>query len=437
MNRKIKKIDALEEIQARKRVTAYARVSCEKDEMLHSLAAQVSFYSELIQSHTEWEYAGVYADTAETGTKDNRPEFKRLIADCRAGLVDIVITKSISRFARNTVTLLETVRELKSLGISVYFEEQNIDTMSADGEMMLTILASYAQEESRSVSENCKWRIRKDFKEGHSSTNIHMYGYQFKAGVFTVIPEEAKVVRMIYADYLSGFGKNAITKKLTRLGIPTKNNRRWSEGTVSGILKNEKYLGDVLLQKGYVTDHLSKRHKKNEGELPQYYVEGNHEGIIDRATFDAVQTEIKRRAAMVSPPKERHLSEFSGVIRCGRCGARFRRKINACGTKYAKPTWACATYTYRGKGECAAKRIPEDILREKCAEALGLAEYDAKEFTAKVSSITIPDDGILAFEFHDQTQRTILWENRSRRESWTDEMKQAAREKMKGGGQNG
>jgi DNA invertase Pin-like site-specific DNA recombinase len=437
MGRKITKIESVPTLPKRQRVAAYARVSCGKDEMLHSLAAQVSFYSNLIQNRPDWEYAGVYADSAETGTKDARPEFQRLLADCRGGRIDLVLTKSISRFARNAVTLLEVVRELKGIGVGVFFEEQNLHSLSGDGELMLTILASYAQEESRSVSENCKWRIRRDFKEGKAKSNIRIYGYECKAGKLTVIPKEAEVVRMIFADYLGGMGKNAIMKKLTRLGIPTKLGGQWAESTVGAILANEKFVGDSLLQKGFVTDHLSKRHKKNEGELPQYYVEDSHEGIIGRATFEAVQAEIARRAAKVKNPKERTFSEFSGLITCGRCGARFRKKVNGIGTKYAKVTWACATYTYRGKHECAAKRIPEDILKEKCAEALGLADYDAAALTAKFAAITVPGDGVLAFAFKDGTERTLNWENRSRAMSWTDEMKQAARERALGGDDNG
>ena len=228
MGKKITKIEALCALPTRKRVAAYARVSCSKDEMLRSLAAQVSFYSERIQSRPDWEYAGVYADEALTGTKDNRPEFGRLLTDCRAGKIDLVLTKSISRFARNTVVLLETVRELKELGTDVYFEEQNIHTKSADGELMLTILAGYAQEESRSVSENCKWRVRKDFIEGTYTGFIRMYGFDFRAGKLSVNQQEAAVVRMIFDDYLSGMGKNAIMKKLRSLDIPTKLGGHWA-----------------------------------------------------------------------------------------------------------------------------------------------------------------------------------------------------------------
>jgi len=438
MDRKITKLPQPAPLPTRLRVAAYARVSSGKDEMLHSLAAQVSFYSNLIQSNSEWEYVGVYADEAETGTKGSRPEFQRLIADCRASRIDLVLTKSISRFARNTVTLLETVRELKDLGVGVYFAEQNLHSLSGDGELMLTILASYAQEESRSVSENCKWRIRKDFNEGKPSNNIRVYGYDYNAGKLTVIPEEADVVRMIFADYLSGLGKNAIMKKLIRLGIPTKCGGRWSGNSVVSILTNEKFIGDMCLQKGFVIDHIKKQRKQNNGELAKYYVEDNHEAIIDKETFEAVKAEMALRAAKANPLRKLTFSEFTGRITCGRCEAKFCKRINAIGTKYAKTRWACSTFTYRGKRECAAKRIPEDILKKNCAEALGLLEYDPAVFTIKVDSITIPADGVLVFTFKDGTNKTINWENRSRRESWTDEMKKAAREKaLEGCGKNG
>ena len=431
MGRKITKLAVSEPIPTRKKVAAYARVSCGKDEMLHSLAAQVSYYKEYIQSQSGWDFAGVYADEAVTGTKDNRAEFSRMLADCQSGKIDRVITKSISRFARNTVTLLETVRSLGELDIDVFFEEQNLHTASADGELLLTILASYAQEESRSVSENCKWRIRKDYQEGKLTGGVHMYGYDFRDGMLVVNPQEAEVVRMIFADYLSGMGRNAMMRKLIRLGIPTKLGGRWAENTVASILSNEKVVGDLCLQKGFIADHLTKQKRVNRGELPKYYVEGAHEAIIGRETFDAVQAEVARRAHASKPASKEPRSEFSGMIRCGRCGANFTRKINAIGTKYAKANWACATYTTHGKELCAAKRIPEDILRLKCAEALGSNTYDAADFTNMVTAITIPEDGLLVFTFKDGLQRTILWENHSRRDSWTAEMKSKAKDAAK------
>lgn len=221
------------------RTAAYARVSSGKDAMLHSLSAQVSYYNSLIQSNPEWLFCGVYADEALTGTKDTRENFQKLISECRAGNIDLIITKSISRFARNTVTLLETVRELKELGVDVYFEEQNIHSISPDGELMLTILASYAQEESYSASENQKWRIRKNFEFGKVSTVI-MLGYKRNSeGVLEIIPEEAETVRMIFADFLNGIGRQSIANKLNELNILTKNGCQWtSEAIRSEIVNN-------------------------------------------------------------------------------------------------------------------------------------------------------------------------------------------------------
>ena len=253
----------------RKKVAAYVRVSSGKDAMMHSLSAQISYYSKLIQDNPNWQYCGVYADEAQTGTKDSRPEFQRLLEDCKQGKIDMIITKSISRFARNTLTVLETVRELKKLGIDVYFEKENIHSLSEEGELMLTLLSSFAQEESLSVSENCKWRIRDKFKQG-ISTNFKMLGYKLKDNQITVIPKEAKIVKMIFQDYLNGMGINAIARKLRDKCIPTKDSGTWHENTVRKILKNEKYTGNLLLQKTFISDHISKKQCRNEGQLPMY-----------------------------------------------------------------------------------------------------------------------------------------------------------------------
>ena len=242
----------------RKRVAAYARVSSGKDAMLHSLSAQISYYNRYIGGRGDWEFAGIYADEAISGTKDTRPEFQRLLTDCRSGKIDMVITKSITRFARNTVTLLQTVRELKLLGIDVYFEKENISSLSTDGEFMLTILASYAQEESRSASENQKWRIRKMFEQGRPN-NGNMLGYRLIDGKLHIVPEEAEVVKTIFDDYLSGMGVISIIKKLTGAGISTKNGSVWHESTLQKILRNEKYSGDMLLQKTFSLDHLNRK----------------------------------------------------------------------------------------------------------------------------------------------------------------------------------
>jgi DNA invertase Pin-like site-specific DNA recombinase len=382
--------------------------------MLHSLAAQVSYYSDYIQRHPGWIYAGVYTDEAITGTRNNRPAFKRLINDCRFKKIDLVITKSISRFARNTVDLLETVRELKSLGVDMFFEEQNIHTMSGDGELMLTILASYAQEESRSASENCKWRIRDRFKSGliYSSTIL---GYRIVEGTLQIVPEEAAIVRQIYADFLSGLGRNTIMKKLNAAGLKTRNGKEWTENSIDHILRNEKYAGDLLLQKTFNADHLSKRKIINQGELPMYYVENSHESIIDRDTFKRTKDEIQKRAMQSKQSgKEKSSYPFTSKIICGKCGKHFRRRIANVGSHYAKPVWICATFKSKGKAVCPSKQIPEDMLMTAAAEALGIVEFDEIVFTLKIKEIQVPEVDKLVFVYFNGDLVTKSWLNKSR-----------------------
>ncbi len=410
----------------RKKVAAYVRVSSGKDAMMHSLSAQVSYYSKLIQDNPNWQYGGVYADEAKTGTKDSRPEFQRLLNDCKQGKIDMIITKSISRFARNTLTVLETVRELKKLGIDVYFEKENIHSLSEEGELMLTLLSSFTQEESLSVSENCKWRIRDQFKQG-ISTNFKMLGYEFKNNQITVIPKEAKIVKIIFQDYLSGMGINAIVRKLRDKGIPTKDGGIWNENTVRKILKNEKYTGNLLLQKTFISDHISKKQCRNEGQLPMYYVESNHEPIIDVDTFQKVQGEIKKRAKHNKATNSSKEYVFTGKIECGICGKNYRRKISASGTKYEKPIWICATFNSYGKKYCPSSRIPEETIKKLSCEVLGITKFDEQIFKNRVSKIFVPSKGNLKFILNDGNEVLKTWAYPSRRDSWTEEMKQMAK----------
>ena len=408
------------------RVAAYCRVSSGKDAMLHSLSAQVSRYSEFIQRRPGWAYAGVYADEALTGTKDNRPEFQRLLADCRAGKIDRVLTKSVSRFARNTVTLLETVRELKELGVAVYFEEQNIDSLSGDGELMLTILASFAQEESKSVSDNCKWRIRKDFSEGKPMNLPLLYGYRREKGRIVIDEEEAEIVRFIFRSCLNGMGKGRITETLREQGIPCRLGGEWQTETVSGILKNEKYTGDALLQKTYIENHLTKRKCFNRGELPQYYAENTHPAIIDHETYERVQALIAERREKANVQKDVTARyPFTGLIVCGCCGAHYHRRTNP-----TRITWQCVTYLRRGKKHCAAKQIPEETLLSLTREALGVPEI-TEENIRTLAEIQIPCPNHILFVFKDGHEIERIWQDRSRAESWTDEMKETARARMK------
>ena len=408
------------------RVAAYCRVSSGKDAMLHSLSAQVSHYSELIQRRPGWAYAGVYADEALTGTKDDRPEFQRLLADCRAGKIDRVLTKSVSRFARNTVTLLETVRELKELGVAVYFEEQNIDSLSGDGELMLTILASFAQEESKSVSDNRKWRIRKDFSEGKPMNLPLLYGYRREKGRIVIDEREAEIVRFIFRSCLNGMGKGRITEELREQGVPCRLGGEWQTETVGGILKNEKYTGDALLQKTYIENHLTKRKCFNRGELPQYYAENTHPAIIDHEMYEKVQVLIAERREKTNVQKDVTARyPFSGLIVCGCCGAHYHRRTNP-----TRITWQCVTYLRRGKKHCAAKQIPEETLRSLTREALGVPEITEENIRA-LAEIQIPCPNHILFVFKDGHETERVWQDRSRAESWTDEMREKARAQMK------
>ena len=421
---KIQRVKPPTQLPTRKRVSAYARVSGSKDAMLHSLAAQVSAYSKLIQSRSDWEYAGVYADEALTGTKDARPEFQRLLTDCRAGLVDMVITKSVTRFARNTVTMLETVRELKMLGVDVFFQKENIHSISGDGELMLTILASFAQEESRSASENCKWSIKKRFEKGTMVGFYGMYGYCLVKGEITIHEEQAAVVRQIFDWYIGGDGTLKIAQRLNEQGVLTYADCRWNASRVGDVIRNEKYAGNALLQKFFSTDHLTKKQKRNRGELPQYFAEGTHTAIIDTATFEEAQRIRQERAAHFKVhDNSNNVYPFSGKIYCEQCGKRYIRK------KAAKIwNWQCATFLHEGKKCCPAKQVPEETLKAVAAEVLGLDVFDEVVFQKRISEIRIPGANRLVFVFSDGRIVKREWKDRSRSESWTPEMKQRARE---------
>jgi len=405
------------------RVAAYARVSTGKDAMMNSLSAQVSYYNDYIQHHPGWTFCGVYSDAAKTGTTENRDGFRNLMDDCRAGKIDMVITKSISRFARNTVTLLQTVRDLKSLEVDVYFEEQNIHTISADGELMLTILASYAQEESLSASENMKWRIRKNFEEGlpWSST---MLGYRIYGGRYIVVPEEAALVKRIYADYLSGVGLVALANRLNAEGHTTRWGYPWHHNCVRKVLSNYTYTGNLLLQKTYREDHITKRKCLNRGELPMYLVEQAHEAIIPLEMYEAVQRRLDEQSQVYGSKAPPRHYPFSGRLICAVCGKKYRRKITR-----GEPFWVCTTYNSQGKQACPSKQIPECILKATSSEVLGLTAFDESIFLDKITGIEVRNSNTLVFKFSNGETSVKQWTDRSRADSWTPEMREVARQK--------
>ena len=344
----------------KRRVAAYARVSTDDDEQLTSYENQVRHYTQYIRNHEGWEFAGVFTDEGITGTSTkHRDGFNAMVRAALAGDIDLIITKSVSRFARNTVDTLTTVRKLKEHGVEVYFEKENIFTLDSKGELLITIMSSLAQEESRSISENVTWGMRKRFADGKVTMSYkHFLGYRKGAnGLPEIVPEEAETVRFIYRRYLEGCAPSHIASDLTAQGIPTPAGKpTWYVGTIISILTNVKYKGDAILQKTFCTDFLTKRFKINEGEVPQYYVHHSHPAIIDPKIFAAVQDEIQRRAASGRRKFTSHC--FSGKVFCGECGGLYgsdscRREI----------TWRCNA-RHRLRTQCTTSTLRDQTLRD-------------------------------------------------------------------------
>lgn len=422
--KRITKIDALPKLQKKTKVAAYARVSSGKDAMLHSLSAQISYYNKLINEHEGWEYAGVYADEALSGTKEAREEFQRLISDCKAGKIDLVICKSISRFARNTMTMLENVRELKAIGVDVFFEEQNLHTLSAEGEMVLTFLSSFAQEEARSMSENMKWRIKKDFENGLIWGAKQQYGYRVEGRKLILIPKEAEFVRRVFDMYVSGLGFQAIANIFNKEGLRTRNGCRWQKSSVQNIIGNYNYTGDLILQKTFREDYLSKKTRINKGEKNQYYVEDDHEPIISKETFmKALELRTKRGMEMNRSGKTFQKHAFVFKIRCGLCGAPYHHKT----TKYTKK-WMCRTYEMMGKETCGSKAVPDSELERISKEVLG-CDCTEENIDKFIDFVEVFPDNRLVYHMRNDEVICRSWKDLDRKTCWTPEMKEKARQK--------
>ncbi len=348
----------------KKRVCAYARVSTEKDEQTNSYEAQIDYYTKYIKSNPEWEFVGIYSDEGITGTSIKKREgFKRMINDALEGKIDLILTKSVSRFARNTVDALTSVRKLRERNVEVFFEKENIYTLDSKGELLLTILSSLAQTESINISSNSAWGIRKTYADGKVTFAYSSFlGYEMGVdGKLYVVPEQAKLVRRIYKMYLSGCTYDYIARIFTKEGIPTPMKKtKWTSGVIQSILANEKYIGDSILQKTFCIDVLTKKRKKNEGELPQYYIENNHPAIISKEVFEMVKEERERRekcGPMV------YLSHFSGRIQCGHCGNYYGRKVWHSNSPYKSYVWHCNA-KYKNKNYCDTPTIKEKAIEE-------------------------------------------------------------------------
>lgn len=390
------------------KVAAYCRVSTQTDHSFKSLSAQVSHYNQLIGSTPGWVFAGVYADNGITGTSTTqRSEFNRLMDDARSGEIDIILTKSISRFARNTVDLLQAVRELKLLGVEVRFEREGIHSLTTDGELLLTLLASFAQEESYSISDNVKWSIRNRYKAG--ITNSHrIYGYTWVDGSLHINDDEAQVVRRVFDEYLAGVSPEAIADRLNAEGLRARGGGNFLGSVIRTWLENPRYVGNEMLQATY-TDGPGGKLVVNDGALPKYWVEGANPPIIDEATWRRVQDELARRRQSGG----RALTPSGGTcalthrVVCSQCGRRFHRRTKTrkhISYKY----WWCETAT-RGQGNpCRAPQIRESELRKIITNLLGIDQWEDVTVIERVEGIvvtpgrtitvTLADRGTYTFE---------------------------------------
>lgn len=350
----------------KKKVCAYARVSSDSRRQEDSLENQMMTYERLITGNPEYEFAGVFADQGISGYCENRPQFQKMMEKARAGEIDLIITKSISRFARNTVTVLKFARELKELGVGIFFEEQNINTLSGAGEMMLAVLASFAQEESRSMSENNKWSIRKKFEKGEGMINTSRFlGYdKNEYGDLVVNPKEAEIVLLVFDLYLMNVGTSRISDLLNCMGVKTVTGNTWESGTVSGMLCNEKYKGDFHLQKYYTPENKRNQTRKNNGEVQSYYISENHEPIVTPEIWEKVQEvrekrKCDRNIGQDNTKKFQNRYPLSGMLICPYCGKTLRRRQ----VYNKKIQWLCSTYIEKGVKACKGIRIDDTELQ--------------------------------------------------------------------------
>lgn len=355
----------------KRRVAGYARVSTDSEEQQTSYVAQVSYYTEYIKNRPDWEFVKVYTDEGISATNTrHRDGFNQMIADALAGHIDLIITKSVSRFARNTVDSLTTVRKLKEKGVEVYFEKENIFTLDSKGELLITIMSSLAQEESRSISENVTWGRRKSMADGKVSLPYKNFlGYRKgEDGLPEIVPEEAEIVRYIYRSFMHGNTAHRIAETLTFRNIPTPGGKEvWSTSTIESILTNEKYRGSALLQKKFTVDFLTKKTKINEGEIPQYYVEDSHPAIIPPDEFELVQAELLRRKGLGKHYSSKSI--FSARLICECCGGYYGSKVWHSTSKYRRVIWQCNS-KFKGGSKCTTPHLYEEHIKESFITAM-------------------------------------------------------------------
>lgn len=373
----------------KRRVAAYARVSTDSDEQFTSYEAQIDYYTQYIKARDDWEFIQVYTDEGITGTSTKHREgFKQMVADALAGRIDLIVTKSVSRFARNTVDSLTTIRQLKDKGVECFFEKENIWTFDGKGELLITIMSSLAQEESRSISENCTWGQRKRMADGRVSVPFdHFLGYdRGEHGEMVINEEQAKTVRLIYDLFLQGLTPHTIANRLTAMGILTPRRKaKWNQGTVKSILTNEKYKGDALMQKCYTADFLTKKQVPNNGVLPQYYVEGDHEAIIPPETFELVQQEMLRRSNRDN--RYSGVDIFASRIVCGECGSYYGAKVWHSNSKYRRIIYRCNHKYHDGK-TCSTPNLTEDEINSSFVAAVNKLIANKGEVIANLETMS-------------------------------------------------
>ena len=366
----------------RKRVAAYCRVSDTTDNLLNSYQQQIAYYKAEIAKHAEWELVGIYSDEGITGTNTRmRAGFNKLIADCDKGLIDLVLTKSISRFARDTVDFLSNIRHLKSIGVEVKFDKENLSTFSGECELLLSLLASFAQAESDSISTNIKWAIRKRFKEGLQNGHHAPYGYRWDGEMYRIVPEQGVIVREIFDRYLAGESAYSIGKNLGARGVLSNYNVPFTDSTVKDILKNYSYTGFQLLQKYHIEDH---KRKTNHGDLPQFVVEDMYEPLITEEEYERVQV-LRSQTASACPNLKFTPTVFSGKVKCGTCGSSMSRRDSG-----KKAKWVCNRKENKGKDSCPSRTILETEL-ERAALTV-ITELEA--IRHKVTQITVYDERV-------------------------------------------
>ncbi len=372
MAKRVIKIDSVKQqitrqLQPKKRVCSYCRISTDSREQQNSFSAQLKYYKTLIEDQEDWQFVGIYADEARSGTKlQKRDDFLRMMKDCEDDKIDMVITKSVTRFARNTVDSIQAIRRLKELGIAVFFEKEHINSLSEKSEQMLTILSSLAQGESESISTNNKWAAVKRFQDGTFILSTPAYGYtKDENGELIIQEEEAEVVRRIFQKYLNGKGTYVIAKDLSEEGISTiRSAEKWQDGVIKEILQNPIYTGNLLQQKTLTTDVVPFKRKPNKGQLPQYLIEDNHEPIITKEQAEAVMEifDYRKQQMVMDEGKYQNRYAFSSKILCGECGSTFRRQKIYIGKPYEKTQWCCHRHI-EDSTKCSRKAVREDDIQ--------------------------------------------------------------------------